>query len=569
MKKIFAAFIAVVMLVLAFVGTLGVSASGTDSYEFLFDLSVESNAFSNGSLIESKLKTEQNSVLSYDSTESALKVSWSGTGKAPARMIVKYTEDIKTADAPVIAVLVKPNNLEGMKQQFATQTSVTSGLKTANATYGETSSKVETNGVKHVKNAPAMYEVGNGYYLLVANVNNADYTYAMQGGERKDLIGGDITYKQTIVDFLPWGTTTQTEEDYYFVKSVALFDKVTTAAKYYGATLALDATAGYTENDDFVGFIDATDTNYVVLDEGGSWSVADVEGAMNGKALKCTTAASSADGDGFTVYFSVPTEGDYVIWSRSIYPDQSHNSLFYSIDGAKDDAWIWDFPDEDASDADCYGSWQYFYLTERKSGTYSDSALYGQWTIDEGQWRHSPNVLHLTAGQHSIKITGREANVCIDEIIVSSYSISEYDPNACTGNDKILTSCKFCGSSWQHYYSDCFAETCISAQALFAEAHAAAAISEMAVVLPTNGDDNSDDDGGDDGGDDDNTQNNEDDKNDTVSSADNAESVETEADAAVEEDKGCGSSISAVGAVTVLFVTGVSVAVTKKRKNNQ
>ena len=225
-----------------------------------------------------------------------------------------------------------------------------------------------------------------------------------------------------------------------------------------------NGTAAYQVGSEFVSYIQADDTKYVAIGTGNSWGVKEVAGAMDGKAIYCETKASNAAGDGITVTFFVPEEGDYTIWARAYYPTHSNNSMFYSIDGKGNV--IWDFPDEDDT-AKCYSSWQYFYLTERVTGTYSDTTQYGSWTIANGDWRHSPNTLHLTAGQHTIKITGREAGMYIDEFVVTSYSIAEYDPNVFDGNTCILEECKFCGSNWKHYYSDVYAQTEITAQTHF------------------------------------------------------------------------------------------------------
>ncbi len=112
-------------------------------------------------------------------------------------------------------------------------------------------------------------------------------------------------------------------------------------------------------------------------------------------------------------------------------------------------------------------------MTERKAGTYTDTAKYGTWTIENSQWRHSPAVLHLTAGEHKIHFTGREAGMYLNELVVTSYTAEEYDPNAFeafgehTANTDLLESCKFCGTEWKHYCSDIFAQTGVSAAKYF------------------------------------------------------------------------------------------------------
>lgn len=191
--------------------------------------------------------------------------------------------------------------------------------------------------------------------------------------------------------------------------------------------------------------------------DGSSVSVSSPDGAI-GKVLVCEEKAEDAFEDGFTLAFNVPEEGDYTIWCRINYPDQSSNSMFYSVDG--DESLIWDMPDEDG-DAICYGSWQYFYLTFRENGEFSDTTKYGAWSIEHGEWRHSPNVLHLTAGDHAIHITGRETGWAVDEFIVTNLLVEEYDPNVWGANENkcVLGECKFCGTHWLHYYSDIYAQT--------------------------------------------------------------------------------------------------------------
>lgn len=84
--------------------------------------------------------------------------------------------------------------------------------------------------------------------------------------------------------------------------------------------------------------------------------------------------------------------------------------------------------------------------------------MYGPWTIENNEWRHTPNVLHLTAGQHSIHFAGRETMWYIDEFVVTELSVEQYDPNAFEGNNN-FSECKFCGTEWKHYCKDIFTLT--------------------------------------------------------------------------------------------------------------
>ncbi len=95
-------------------------------------------------------------------------------------------------------------------------------------------------------------------------------------------------------------------------------------------------------------------TNYIKCDNGNSWKLKNQEGSLGGTALWCESKAPNAKGDGFTLTFFVPEEGDYTVWGRVYYENNASNSLFYSIDGGAEA--IWDFPDEDSSESDCYRS---------------------------------------------------------------------------------------------------------------------------------------------------------------------------------------------------------------------
>lgn len=229
---------------------------------------------------------------------------------------------------------------------------------------------------------------------------------------------------------------------------------------------AKEMKGAYQSADDFVMFIQADDTEFVQMTTSGDWAVIDHDGALGGKALECKTKASGIRGNGLTVKFAVPADGEYSIWGRVCAPSHNSNSFFYSIDGGAEK--IWDMCDEDEATApESYNAWHYFYLSERVKGTYSDTAQYGTWTIEHSEWRHSPARLKLTAGVHELKITGREAGAMLDEIVISSYSAAQYDPNFYEGNAHTISVCKFCGTDVHHYVSDTFAELGKSAEEYF------------------------------------------------------------------------------------------------------
>ncbi|MBE6552140.1 MAG: hypothetical protein E7665_08410 [Ruminococcaceae bacterium] len=194
---------------------------------------------------------------------------------------------------------------------------------------------------------------------------------------------------------------------------------------------------------------------------GGAISQVEAEGAIHDKVLTPTVRLEEADKTkGFALTFTVPADGKYVVWGRIFYPTYQNNSMVYSVDGGK--SFIWDFPDEDP-EVPCNANWHYFFLTDRVKGEYSDTKKYGPWTIENGDFRHYPNVLELKKGEHTIYFSGREQGWYVDEFVVTSLGIDEYDPNACEGNDKIFD-CKFCGTEHEHYYQDSYATKKITAE---------------------------------------------------------------------------------------------------------
>jgi hypothetical protein len=221
----------------------------------------------------------------------------------------------------------------------------------------------------------------------------------------------------------------------------------------------------------FIEFHKATDMAL----EGSAFAAVKYDGSVNDKVLVCNEKGDDASGTGFTFKFTVPEDGNYTIWGRVFYPSQSNNSIHYSVDGGQ--SLIWDFPDEDDSAGEtdaskmpvCYGSWQYFYLTYRQDGTFTDTNMQGWWSIENNQWRHAPNVLTLTAGEHSIHFVGRETGWYIDEFVVTELGVEDYDPNFYEGNSAILDPCQFCGTYWQHYYEDIYAATGVTAEQYYNE----------------------------------------------------------------------------------------------------
>lgn len=314
-----------------------------------------------------------------------------------------------------------------------------------------------------------------------------------------------------------------------------------------------------------------TNTNYLELDGGNAWKLKEAEGSLNGTSLWYESTAASEKGDGVTLTFWVPEDGDYYVWGRVFYASNTANSLFYAVDGGAEA--IWDFPDEDGADSACYNSWQYVYMTERKAGTYSDTTKYGEWTIANQEWRHSPAVLHLAAGEHRIHFTGREAGMYIDELVVTSYSVEEYDPNAFEAfgdyqtNAKLLESCKFCGSEWRHYCSDIYAQTGVSAAKYFKTVSHPTAIA-WTIPQPSKPEDpDKPEDPNPIPGDDDGDQTSE--EPDEITEEPRNESTGTQEESTPADgngnDKGCKSSLNSGCLWTVILVIGVCGLVIRKR----
>jgi len=225
------------------------------------------------------------------------------------------------------------------------------------------------------------------------------------------------------------------------------------------ATLTVSAA----EDDPWIVFIEAENLN---CDKGKSVSVVEKEGTIGGKALTCTVKANDANGDGFTLYFTVPEDGTYTVWGRLCAPTQLSNSFHYSVDGGT--AQVWDMIDEAGENLDCYGNFYYMYLTFRENVTYdADSPNGGTFTQSNGVWRHSPNYLTLTKGEHSIHFTGREAGWFVDQFVITELDIETYNPNACEGNEHLFVGCSFCNASWKHYFKDVYAVKGVTAEEYF------------------------------------------------------------------------------------------------------
>lgn len=243
-----------------------------------------------------------------------------------------------------------------------------------------------------------------------------------------------------------------------FIKLLALTTLIAVTA-----TLFISA-----EDKPFADFIEAENCS---VDANNACSVVDNTGAIGGKGITCTTAVGNngtakSTTDGFTLKFTVPKDGIYTVWGRVYTPNQTGNSLHYSVDGG--DSQVWDMIDEAGDDLDCYGNWYYMYLTFRQPVTYdADSPNGGSFTQQKGVWRRSPNYLTLTKGEHIIHFTGREAGWIIDQFVITELEVEEYNPNYYEGNDYLFEGCSFCSANWKHYYKDIYAVKGITAESYF------------------------------------------------------------------------------------------------------
>jgi hypothetical protein len=109
-----------------------------------------------------------------------------------------------------------------------------------------------------------------------------------------------------------------------------------------------------------------------------------------------------ASGGQASYYFSVPTAGNYVIAASVNAPDASSKSFWVNIDTLPSDpTMIWDV---------------YPYTSGFETRTVSWRGTGGA-TNDE----FNPKVFNLSAGIHELIVVGREANVQLGQITISSY----------------------------------------------------------------------------------------------------------------------------------------------------
>ncbi|MDZ7261111.1 MAG: Ig-like domain-containing protein [candidate division KSB1 bacterium] len=99
-----------------------------------------------------------------------------------------------------------------------------------------------------------------------------------------------------------------------------------------------------------------------------------------------------------TYTVQIATAGDYRIWGRVIGPDESSNSVYVSIDGGAESRWKFRPPS---------ASWFWNLVCH----------------VHDDGYEERPKIFSLTAGNHTLKIRGRQAGSKIDKLIFTT------DPN--------------------------------------------------------------------------------------------------------------------------------------------
>lgn len=353
---------------------------------------------------------------------------------------------------------------------------------------------------------------------------------------------------------------------YVFKKDADIIFEVTdchvmSMDKYVSRCEKTDSPATYNVGENWISYLQAEDSDYVTLDESGAWEVTENSGAIGGKALTSKAATQAFDGSkGISLRVKAPADGTYQIWGRVYYTNQAASTLSYTVDGAP--AAVWSLIDADATDAACYGAWYYFYLTVETDGK-----------------KHTPNALNLTAGDHEIVICASAEGFLLDEFVISTYTVAEYDPNAFEGNTKQMTDCKLCSGETAHFCSDVYAETEETAESYFVRAlHSDAQKTQAPVADPkpiisegeeNNGENGSNTENSGNTGNSGNTDNNGNtgNTNNSTNNGTNNQSTTTNTPT-VEEEKGCGSAIGGSAILLIAMLGLGGTVLSKKRKNS-
>jgi len=123
------------------------------------------------------------------------------------------------------------------------------------------------------------------------------------------------------------------------------------------------------------------------------------EKVSNGKHIVVALGTTGAARASYT--FSAPCTGEYIVWCRVWGPNSSSDSFYVSVDGGAED--IFDIDEKNRTK-----KWRWSVLNGRGVGGRQRPA-----SIE-------PLVLYLSKGEHTILFRGREANACLDRLIITN-----------------------------------------------------------------------------------------------------------------------------------------------------
>lgn len=148
---------------------------------------------------------------------------------------------------------------------------------------------------------------------------------------------------------------------------------------------------------------------------------------------------AESDPDSFTVKFSVPADGTYVLWLKVWHTSQGDNSIKYTLDDGIER--VFDFDENAGANDDSYfmlRQWYWIAINERGSEPLENG--WSDWGLANNQVRHTPVYLDLKKGDNSITFIAREAGHYIDQIIITDDL--NYNPADVPGNETYI--CTFC-----------------------------------------------------------------------------------------------------------------------------
>ncbi len=111
------------------------------------------------------------------------------------------------------------------------------------------------------------------------------------------------------------------------------------------------------------------------------------------------TVVATLSQEGCAEYrFSVPENGDYVIWGRELSTDSASDSFFVSVDGQEDIVWHTKIGEN--------GDWTWDVVSVRNYSDPRDPS--------------NPKHFYLTAGEHTLRISLREDGTKIDKLLITN-----------------------------------------------------------------------------------------------------------------------------------------------------